>query len=186
MVLGRDEERGLQPLLHAQQQALGLHHQRGVDGLYGHRLEGRPQPRLLCLAPVVAAACVTILWQQPDFQERGGGKSPVVVDVFRQGEGYAVRVKNDTERDVFIGAYLKDSAGDLHWLAPFWPAGAAAPELVRVGAHTPLQVLATGVVPEAPAKGKAELVGLAAAQNGHVETDEVRPFLEARSEVELR
>ncbi len=128
------------------------------------------KPRVLWWIPALAAVAAVVWVAQPsEFTPRGSAQPDVVVELVPQAGGYAVRVKNALDHAIYVGAYLKDAAGDQHWIAPHYPIDAPPPQLIRVEPHTPLQLLDTGVVPDQPAKGPADLVGFATNAPARVE-----------------
>jgi hypothetical protein len=74
------------------------------------------------------------------------------------GDALAVRAVNGGARPVYLMAFARDAAGEVHWFYPDYRDPGTDPPALAIDAHSPWRVLPDLVLPERPAAGPLRLV----------------------------
>jgi hypothetical protein len=72
-------------------------------------------------------------------------------------DALAVRVGNGSDRDLYLLAFGRDAAGEVHWFFPAYRDLDSDPAAVRIDRRSPPRVLEELVLPEQPAAGPLRL-----------------------------
>lgn len=75
----------------------------------------------------------------------------------------------ETQKPLYLAAFLIDGAGEVHWVSPAWGAGVPAPRTSLLPKAETEALMPSSFIPSQPANGDGELVTLVSTQAVSVE-----------------
>lgn len=91
---------------------------------------------------------------------RGGKLFVLSGQTLRPSDALGVRVTNTSSRTLHLLAFVRDRAGEIHWLYPAYPDPHGNPSAAEVPAGTRAHLLDELVTPEGPAAGLLRFVSV--------------------------
>ena len=91
---------------------------------------------------------------------RGGKLLALSGQTLRSSDALGVRVTNTSSRTLHLLAFVRDRAGEIHWLYPAYGDATRNPAAVEIPAGTRTHLLNELVTPDGPAAGPLRLVSV--------------------------